>query len=181
MRYPAVAPWDRDAVSSRLSLEPFIDGLSKQLPADAQRDLALAVIDSHNYSWTCYTDGSVESYRGGAGAVIYCDAADSPVATIRTNLGVCTSSYRAEVAAIRSALDYLCTHANAGDSCVIYTDSQSAVRKLVSGPAAAREEFEFEVWARLRSLTVRHRCTVHLQFVPGHAGIPGNDLADSAA
>ena len=181
MRYPAVAPWDRDAVSRRLSLSPFIDGLSKRLPTDAQRELALGVIDSRCDTWTCYTDGSVESYRGGAGAVIYRDTSTPPLSTTKANLGVCTSSYRAEVAAITSALDFLCSNVSAEDSCVIYTDSQSAVRKLVSGPAAAREEFEHEVWARLRALTVRHRCAVHVQFVPGHAGIPGNDLADSVA
>eukprot|EP00754_Rhynchopus_humris_P033788 Rhum_TRINITY_DN15480_c2_g5::Rhum_TRINITY_DN15480_c2_g5_i3::g.158876::m.158876 len=68
-RYSAVAPWDADAVSRRLTLLPFIDGLSKKLKPAEQRDLAAALIASRHADWTIFTDGSLRKTTGGAGVV----------------------------------------------------------------------------------------------------------------
>ena len=69
-----------------------------------------------------------------------------------------------------------------GDSVALLTDSQAAIRKLCSGASAATEEFKFDVWTALCTLTLECGCRVTVQFVPGHAGLEaGNELADAAA
>ena len=180
-RYGAIAPWDTDLVGRRLTLLPFIAGFSKSLPEEAQCDLATEAIAALPHSWHCYTDGSVALRTGGAGVVLFRNGDSDPTTTKSYPVGVCASSYRAEMAALAFALDLLCHHVLDGDSVALLTDSQSAVRKLCSGVAAATEEFEYDVWAKLRILTVVRGCRVAVQFIPGHAGVAGNELADAAA
>ena len=180
-RYSAVAPWDVGAVAGRLSLQPFIAGFSKALPTEEQYDLAAGIIDALSDAWLCYTDGSVAHRIGGAGVVLFRNGDPTPTTTAPFSVGVCASSYRAEMAAILFALRLLCDHMLDGDSVALLTDSQSAVRKLCSGASAATEEFEFDVWTALRTLTLERGCRVTVQFVPGHAGLEGNELADAAA
>ena len=180
-RFGAVPPWEVHAVARRLRLLPFISGLSKGLPVAKQFKLAREVISALREKWQCYTDGSLADRRGGAGVVLFRAGVPDPAATSQLSLGTCASSYRAEMAAIAHALALLGDHVAKGDSVAILTDSQSAVRKLCSGAAAATEEFEFDVWAKLRDLTISRSCRVTVQFVPGHAGIAGNELADAAA
>ena len=180
-RYSAVAPWDVGAVAGRLSLQPFIAGFSKALPTEEQYDLAAGIIDALSDTWLCYTDGSVAHRIGGAGVVLFRNGDPTPTTTAPFSVGVCASSYRAEMAAILFALRLLCDHMLDGDSVALLTDSQSAVRKLCSGASAATEEFEFDVWTALRTLTLERGCRVTVQFVPGHAGLEGNELADAAA
>eukprot|EP00754_Rhynchopus_humris_P033869 Rhum_TRINITY_DN15488_c2_g1::Rhum_TRINITY_DN15488_c2_g1_i4::g.159630::m.159630 len=69
-RYSAVAPWEAGSVACRLSLHPFIDGFSKTLSTEKQRDLAAAILDARADTWLCYTDGSVALRTGGAGVVL---------------------------------------------------------------------------------------------------------------
>ena len=62
----------------------------------------------------------------------------------------------------------------------ICTDSQSALGRLKEGPAAQRDALADSIWWRLHELTDR-RTRLTLQWVPGHAGLPGNELADGVA
>jgi len=59
------------------------------------------------------------------------------------------------------------------------TDSLSALMRLKAGPASQTERLPDQVWSRLRRIGAHHR--VDLQWVPGHAGIPGNEVADAIA
>ena len=62
----------------------------------------------------------------------------------------------------------------------ICTDSQSALGRLREGPATQRDFVVGTVWQGLRDLT--HRIAhLSLQWVPGHAGVPGNKMADEVA
>ena len=180
-RYSAVAPWDLGAVTRLLALRPFIDGLSKSLPKSRQLGLASAVISACRDDWVVYSDGSLDSLVGGAGAVLYGGDSDTPTTTTSLQIPRCSSSYRTEMTALELSLDLLLRHAAPRDSATIFSDSQSAIRKLGSGPSAATDTFEFDVWSRIRTLTVDKACSLTIQFVPGHAGIVGNDLADAAA
>ena len=55
-----------------------------------------------------------------------------------------------------------------------------ALRRLAEGPAAQTDVLADRVWQRLLDLADRGTHT-SLQWVPGHAGLPGNELADEIA
>ena len=57
----------------------------------------------------------------------------------------------------------------------ICTDSQSALQR--EGPAAHRDVLVDWVWQRLRKLA-DWGTHISLQWVPGHAGLPGSKMAD---
>ena len=63
----------------------------------------------------------------------------------------------------------------------ICTDSQAALRRLREGPEAQTDALADKVWRRrLRGLADRG-AHVTLQWVPRHAGLHGNELADEVA
>ena len=62
----------------------------------------------------------------------------------------------------------------------ICTDSQSVLGRLREGPAAQRDALADSVWQRLRELT-DWGTHLSLQWVPGHAGPSGNEMADDVA
>ena len=83
--------------------------------------------------------------------------------------------------ALDTALRYLQTAADpAPREVCICSDSQSALRRLKYGPAAQTDVLADKVWRRLNDLADRG-VRLHLQWVPGHAGLPGNELADEVA
>ncbi|KAF0290571.1 putative RNA-directed DNA polymerase from transposon BS [Amphibalanus amphitrite] len=128
-----------------------------------------------------WTDGSATEgvTNGGAGALIVWP--DDETAEIRTPAGRICSSYRAEMVALRAALNHLLEHpAHTEDPVVICTDSQSALAALREGPAAQSSPLGSEIWDALRRLTTGGR-RIHLQWVPSHCGLGGNEEADRLA
>ena len=59
----------------------------------------------------------------------------------------------------------------------ICTDSLSALGRLREGPAVHRDVLADRAWQRLRDLTDRETY-LSLQWVPGHAGLPANEMTD---
>ena len=93
---------------------------------------------------------------------------------IWTPAGRWTSSYRADITALDSALVFLKEAAadSAPREVRICTDSQSTHGQLREGPAAQRDVLVDRVWQRLREVTA-WGTHLSLQWVSGHAGLPG--------
>ena len=129
-----------------------------------------------------WTDGSADggTANGGGGAAIC--MADGTEHAVRVPAGAVCSSCRAELVALRAALAELrrldCL--SAGDKVLFCTDSQSSLAMLQSGPDTQLSAIGADIWRHLISLADADVRT-HLQWVPAHCGLPGNERADVLA
>ena len=129
-----------------------------------------------------YTDGSSYGNPGpaGSGFCVY-DTVGKLTRQSSHCLGRATNNY-AEVDGIKEALAYVngSPLRNSRDPVFVFTDNREAINVAVgrSKPAWCVEEAK-EIRAMITKLAESRR--VHVYWVPGHAGIKGNDLADKLA
>ena len=91
------------------------------------------------------------------------------------------SSTRAEVVAINAALQELLKLTDATHQSIhIYSDSRAGLQLLSRGPSNQCLLAAQDTWKSLRELSNRGTHTM-LQWVPGHAGLLGNEEADRLA
>ena len=117
---------------------------------------------------------------GGGGATISFPSGDTR--EVRVAAGSLCSSTRAELFALRAALQELSRADTRADSLpvVVCTDSMAALALLRSGPAAQRAPVAAAIWELLRPLADRGQ-PILMQWVPAHCGLPGNERADALA
>ena len=130
------------------------------------------------YLWT---DGSAEAgvSRGGGGAVVRPPSGEET--EVRVQASEACSSTRAELTALLAALRAAAELTTDPDlPVVVCTDSQAALRLLSGGPAAQCSFLGAAVWRALLELRGGNR-RIHLQWVPAHCGLPGNERADTLA
>jgi len=119
-----------------------------------------------------YTDGACTGNPGPAGLGVYMPG--SRPTELSEYLGHATNNV-AELTAILRALEMLPT--TSGGRATIHTDSQYAIGVLQKGwRAKANRELVADIKARLAA-----HPRVRLSYVPGHAGISGNERADQLA
>ena len=139
-------------------------------PDDARRAAAgehlASLPDDAIWIWC---DGSAEGGAGGSGALIDPPSGDS--VELRATAGKV-----AELVAMRMALEAV--HRREDDlPLVVCSDSQAALATLASGAGAQTTALGAALWDLLLELSAGGR-RVHLQWVPAHCGLPGNETAD---
>ena len=128
----------------------------------------------HLVDMEVYTDGSKGDSGVGAGFGIIANRPGNGFSGRQLN--AMASVFTAELAAIKLALIMLKTYDNR--SCVIYSDSRSAlqaIQRIRSPIKLVREIIE------LIETLLRQRVNVSFCWIPSHIGIEGNELADKAA
>ncbi|KAF0293500.1 hypothetical protein FJT64_000835 [Amphibalanus amphitrite] len=66
------------------------------------------------------------------------------------------------------------------DTIIVCLDSRAAQQTVDAGPAAQTSQLGDAIWRLLMQLANRGR-RLHLQWVPAHCGLPGNERADMLA
>ena len=122
-----------------------------------------------------WTDGSVPSLfsPGGAGVYATCSKCNTSH-SLSFSSGPIASSFTAETFALKQGLAWCTSHLMTCkfQSVLFLTDSQSALSILSSAPSYLLPESLWNVWSLASSLS--NNTTLSFQWVPGHAGLPGN-------
>ena len=153
---------------------------------DVRRDAALLAISAlPTPDVTIWSDGSAKGgfANGGAGAVVQLHYSDREVEVRAPAGGVC-SSLRAELMAMRESLAVVAGLPEEELQLVshirLLTDSRSGLELLRRGAPAQTFALAADVWNLLHALEDLGK-RLDLQWVPGHAGLDGNELADRLA
>ena len=128
-----------------------------------------------------WSDGSAEAgvSSGGGGALV--TTPDGEERQIRVPAGQLCSSTRAELVALLAAVEAVLELPQRGGLPeVACLDSRAALLLLAGGAAAQSTPLGARLWDRLRQLEALAP-VVHLQWVPAHCGLPGNERADRLA
>jgi ribonuclease HI len=153
-----------------------ISSLSKQEAARAHRQ-RLRQIPRRDL--IIYTDGS--GHDGHIGAAIY-----SPTLQRTENKYIGTENthnvYAAELMAIQMAMTLFEKKIEEYSNVYIFTDNQSAIQTIES---PKRQSGQYIIKGILdiidRVYAIKPTCNVHIEWVPGHENIEGNEQADQAA
>jgi ribonuclease HI len=124
-------------------------------------------------AWTIYADGACSGNPGPAGAGVYLIAPDGKTYDCSEYLGEATNNI-AELTAILRAAELV----PVGAAAVVKTDSQYSIGVLQKGWKAKANQ---ELIAKVKTALTARGKTWRLDYVPGHAGVAGNERADELA
>ena len=130
---------------------------------------------------TCvWTDRSADAGVLNGGAGVYIERSDGEEHQLRLAAGRICSSFRAEMTALRAALQFLTDNPEHADDPVVCTDSQSALATLQGGPPAQSSVLGIDIWKALKELARDGRHVI-MQWVPSHCALAGNERVDTTA
>ena len=140
----------------------------------------LSSISHSNIS--AWNDGLVPGRLGQGGAGIHIKCTKCVTATLLSfSTGLWATSYSAEIFAVLHALECCISHSKTCnfESITLFTDSLSVLSTLSAPLPYLTSKSLSNTQSILNSLSQSK--VVHLQWIPGHSSLPGNDLADSLA
>ena len=129
-----------------------------------------------------WTDGSVPSLFGPGGAGVYVTCSKCHTShSLSFSSGPIASSFTAETFPLKQGLDWCTNHllTRKFQSILFLTDSQSTLSILSSAPSYLLPASLWNIWSFTSSLS--NNITLNFQWVPGLAGLPGNENADLLA
>jgi len=135
-----------------------------------------AHINQYSKNIQIYTDASVKE-TGRAGAA-FCIPEEQVEVEIR--ISDKTSIITGELIAIYTALQFLQTTDITKKEIVILTDSLTAIR-LIADTKYSQNNIETEILQLMETLENQQKLDISIIWVPGHAGITGNERADRVA
>ena len=143
-------------------------------PGGASNGLFSQFLQDHYPGHICiFTDGS-RSATGSVSSAFYVPDSRLSVSWLlhpfHTVLG-------AELFAILQALRYSSQTLESGTRVLVITDSQSALQIIANVVDPSHRVFAYEIQSLLHTMRPR----VKLQWVPGHSGVRGNEVADACA
>lgn len=173
-------PWTpTEGVTIRLDVGPMPIGASAAVKRDAATLHLRSLPQCATWLWT---DGSASAGVRDGGSGVYVDYPDGGCHVIRKTAGNICSSYRAEMVALLAAIEYLRERpVYTEDPVVLCSDSQAALATLRDGPAAQTSPLGAAIWEGLSVLAEGGSRQVHLQWVPAHCDLEGNERADLIA
>ena len=155
-------------------------------PADTRRTAAESALALLPPLTACaWTDGSVSEGGGPAGGGALIEWTDAEAVELREAAGAVGSSYSAEAVALRLALTHLVERlrargpAAARATVACCTDSLSVLERLKGHPGPDDSRCTARIRVLLRELS--ELAETHLVWVPGHAGVAGNEAVDALA
>ena len=122
-----------------------------------------------------YTDGS-KNDNDCTGSGIYIKYQDQVVKVQKRNPDFC-SVFRSELIAINEGLDLLKSITHKSEIWIL-SDSRSSIQHLANWHSV-RDNVGVEILKKLKRLSLSHQ--IHLQWIPSHVGIEGNEIADTLA
>ena len=141
-------------------------GGRRDAPAAVRREAALEHLATlpARATWI-WSDGSADAgvRRGGGGAFI--SSASGEAVKVRVAAGELCSSTRAELLALRAALERVRDEPSLAPV-VACTDSRAALSLLSGGAAAQTSTLGVDIWKILLDIAARREVT--LQWVPAH-------------
>ena len=164
-----IPPWEYNQPFFDMSLHQEFD--KKTDSPHFMKSRSLEHAENYSTSLHIFTDGSKCESRSGCGFYVpFLKVAKS------IRLSDCTSVFIAEMVAILESLRFLLT--KPPFSCVIFTDSLSAIQSLSSSVDTG--PIHQEIRYCLYQLSC-HGIPVTLTWIPSHVGIEGNEVADKLA
>ena len=169
--------WNQDDLRATIFLEvPGLLPVEQQIPTQ-QMALTLEMLEEKypQADWThIYTDGSAEEAVGNGGSGVFVRTPTGQTISYSNVNGRKCSNFKAETSALQNAVAY--TAEMKPQKTVILTDSKAALQSRTSNTP------DQPIHQLLKDLQLLpHECTVVLQWIPAHSGIPGNERADRLA
>jgi ribonuclease HI len=177
------APWD---TGWKVEFRPYLREKVVKAETSKCKEVALETLAQlPKPDIEFWTDGSATGgTRDGGAGVIQVDAVQAT--WLQKPTGVVSSSYKAEMVAILTALRAMrawlsSQHEDRPKIAWICTDSKSSIEKLQSGPWKQDQETAVRIWQELIELTGEDKASVIFQWVPGHCDLDLNEAVDRVA